>query len=77
MWTGCHELPFLRQLLCHSLFYLDEGEYGVIPNPAQRYVVPLRSDVRWYKNKKVRRYARDFTLSLSRDFSGAMRACKR
>lgn len=82
MWANVYDFDFVRHLLQQGLFFLDEGPgddgraFALIPNPIRRYVLPL-DHYRWRKNKKVRRHARDFELSVNRDFKDAMIACKR
>lgn len=78
MWTASYEYDFIAELLRWGLFFLDEGQIALVPNPRLRYVIALEPGCsRWRKNKKVRQHARMFTLTVNSDFEGSLRQCRR
>lgn len=78
MWTASYEYEFVAELLRWGLFFLDEGQIALVPNPRMRYVISLeRGCGRWRKNKKVRQHAHLFTITVNSDFEGSLRQCRK
>lgn len=74
-WTLSYDYEFWMQLYEHALFTLpSQGSplLGII-NPEQRYCIDLKTDVRWDKNKKLRRHRSLYRMTINKDFAQALK----
>eukprot|EP00397_Hematodinium_sp_SG-2012_P057263 GEMP01071394.1.p1 GENE.GEMP01071394.1~~GEMP01071394.1.p1 ORF type:complete len:286 (+),score=39.54 GEMP01071394.1:97-954(+) len=75
LWSsGRLTYEFFKRILYFAMFILPHNCMCAIPNPTKRFCLELRG---WKKGKKVRRYASQFRLGLSRNIRKSFAAVRR
>lgn len=62
-WNACFTLPSKGSPITHC------------PNPMSRYCVDLTKPCKWLGGKKVKRFRKQFLLTVNRDYKGTFKRC--
>jgi hypothetical protein len=71
----------LERIMCYMLFALPHeypwGKVVILPNPVSRFCIDLRLPQRdWFRNKKMKKFADEFTLVVKTDLRSDLRIAK-
>jgi len=78
VWCWQPDFSMTRSLWLNACFTLPNESSPITscPNPATRYCLDLSSPSHWLRSKKVRRFKRDFTITVNKDFLGTFSKCE-
>eukprot|EP00298_Acanthocystis_sp_HF-20_P011795 c19573_g1_i1.p1 GENE.c19573_g1_i1~~c19573_g1_i1.p1 ORF type:complete len:386 (+),score=132.00 c19573_g1_i1:56-1159(+) len=67
------------EIFKYALFPLpsESGQYIPIINPVNRYCIDLRENVNWRSSKKVKKYSKEFKISVNYNFKSAFEAASK
>eukprot|EP00668_Euglena_longa_P012366 GGOE01014811.1.p1 GENE.GGOE01014811.1~~GGOE01014811.1.p1 ORF type:complete len:396 (-),score=117.17 GGOE01014811.1:256-1404(-) len=78
LWTLEYSVEFYARLYYNGLFTLPDSRLPSLVSlvtPVDSYCVDLTVSIPWGKDKKLRRHAHNFRLSINADFERSLRIC--